>query len=103
MAIEQIRIIKETETKADDIRRKSAIEAKKMRTDAEKQAAELIEKAEHQADLDYREVVGRAEEDAQFAYDIIIHQAEKDCADILTRAAKSKDEAIAIIVERVVS
>lgn len=103
MAIEQIKKIKEVENQADEIRRKSGVEAKKMRTDAEKKAADLLEEAGQQTDAEYRRVVAKAEADAQLAYDIIIHQAEKDCNEILARAAKTREEAISIIVERVVS
>jgi vacuolar-type H+-ATPase subunit H len=103
LAIEQIKLIREVEEKADQIRRKSNSEAKQKALDAEKEASILLEQANKKADEIYKDAIAKAEEEASETYNEVIQKAKGDCAKISSQADKNMDKAIAIIVGRVVS
>ena len=102
MAIEQIKLIREVEEKAEQIRRKSNSEAKQKALDAEKEASILLEQASKKADELYKSTIAKAEEEASETLTRST-KGKGDCDKISSQADKNMDKAIAIIVGRVVS
>lgn len=102
MAIEQIKLIKEAEAKAEEIRKASAAECKQMLADAERDAAKQVEQARMEAEDTYREILAKAEAEAQIGFNVIIDKAEAECDALSLRAEKNLDSAVSMIVGRIV-
>nr|WP_315020647.1 hypothetical protein [uncultured Aminipila sp.] len=102
MSLEQIKIIKDTEESADKIRRESVEESKHLLQRANQKAGEIIQAAKNKGELSYKEVISEAETEAQLTYNQIISDAEKQCETILSTAVEKLDEAVSVIVGRIV-
>lgn len=103
MSMEQLKKINEVEGQADKIRKDGLAESKRLVSKAKEDAAALVDDAQLKADAMYRDVLSKAEAEAQLAYDQVISKAESDCTAILANAGKKLDNAVSVIVGRVVN
>jgi len=101
MSIEYLKMIKEQETEADEIRHTAYVDSKQFIADAKKTAANTIDKARAEADDLSREIIAKAEDEARIDYDNTIHRAEWECDMIWSKAEKNLDLAVSIIMKRV--
>jgi vacuolar-type H+-ATPase subunit H len=102
VAIEQIKMIKEIEDQADQVRRKAQGDGKQMVLDAEKEAARLVEQARKDADTAYKSALTKAEAEADAVYAEILEKAKSVCDVISEAAEKNQEAAVTKIIGRVV-
>lgn len=103
MAIEQIKLIREAEERAEQIRKKSNQEAKEIISKAQGQAAHLLEEANRQLEKNYKEAMEKAQEDAEQSYRDIIEKAKREIESQIASADKYKNDAVSIIIGKVVN
>lgn len=102
MSIEIIKVIKEAESKAENIKKEALQGAKQIITDANIEASRILDEARQVAEARTKDVLNMAESEGQLLYDEIISKASKECENILNIADKNMDDAASIIVERIV-
>lgn len=102
VSIEIIKVIKETEEKAEIVKKEAVKQSKQVITDANAQAQLIIDEAHKLADSKSSEVLKVAESEGQLLYDSIINNAAKECENILKKADENMDDAASIILERIV-
>ncbi len=102
MSIEIIKVIKETEEKAELIKKEASQKSKQIIADANTEAIRILDEAREFSESKSAEVLKAAESDAQLLYDGIINDASKECEIILNKADANMDDAASIILERIV-
>lgn len=100
MAIEQIKMIREAERQADEIRRQSNLKSKQLVDTARKDAAALLADAHRSTEAAYRDMLAAADRESQASYDRVIRETEKECEKISAEADKNLDKGVSIIMER---
>jgi len=101
LALEHLQKIKESEGLAESIRQDGLDESARIVNAAREHAAVLINKANFEAEKNYDEAMAKANEEAAEDYEKIIHSAKWEC-DILSESAeKHHEEAVKMIVEKV--
>lgn len=102
MALEQIRAIRKAEDQADSIRRDGISTSKERVSNGEKEAAQLLEEAHRLGEESYKRALDQAERDAQLSYRDIISKAKEEIHHKMLAAEVNADDAVSIIVRRVV-
>lgn len=103
MAIELIKMIKDVEDEADQIKKKSQADAKQLTADAEKEASALLETARREADQASKKILSQAAEEAQKHFDDTMGKARVECEGIRSDAMKNLDHTVDMILRKVVS
>lgn len=102
MSIEIIKVIKETEEKAELIKKEAVQQSKQIIVDANAEAIGILDEAREFSEAKSMEVLKAAESEGQLLYDGIINDASKECENILKKADENMDDAASIILERIV-
>ena len=101
MALEHLRQIREKEEQAEKIKQDGINESMRIIKAAQDEAAALIEKAHADAKKRYAEVIAKANEEAEEDYKKIIHGAMWECDMLSESASKNHEEAVSLIVKKV--
>lgn len=102
MSIENMKRISQAEAEAVKIRKDAETEAKRTLDAGRKEAAALAEEASRKADEAYRSVMADAEAKARDAYEQHLKTVEKECEEMRASAQGHKEEAIRVIMGKVV-
>lgn len=102
MSIEIIKVIKETEEKAELIKKEAVQQSKQIIVDSNAEANQILDEAREFSELKSAEVLKTAESEGQLLYDGIINEASRECEIILKKAEENMDDAASIILERIV-
>ena len=102
MSIEIIKVIKETEEKAEIIKREAAQQAKQIISNANLEAGRILDEARELSESKSSEILKAAESEGQSLYDEIINKSSDECKGILNKAEENMDSAASIILERIV-
>ena len=102
MSIEVLKLIKEAEDKAELIKKEAAQQAKQIAANANAETSRILDEAMIKAESNRSDVIKGAESEAQLIYDEIIKEAEIKCKDIIKGAESNMDNAVSIILERIV-
>lgn len=102
MSIENMKRISQAEAEAVKIRKDAEAEAKRTLDAGRKEAAALLEEAGRKADEAYRTAMAEAEGKAKDAYEQHLEAVEKECGEMRALAQGHKEEAIRVIMGKVV-
>ncbi len=102
MAIEQIKLIRETEEQAELIRKRGNSDARQMVADAEFEAQKLLEEANSEGEDGYKSTLQKANIEAENAYEAIIAKAKQEINHMTAAAEKNVNSAVSIIIGKVV-
>jgi len=103
MSLEHLKLIQECEAQADMIRRDGATESKRIVDTATNEAADFIESVRLEAHTSYKETLERTGEEALSDYNKTIEQVHWECEMLLSAAQKHLDDAVAVIVNKVIN
>lgn len=102
MSIENMRQISQAEAEAVRIRTDAAAEAKRTLDAGRKEAAAVVEKARAEAEEAYRAAMAQAEKEASGAYEEHLKSVEQECRTMQALAQGHKEEAVKVIIGKVV-
>jgi len=102
VSIEVLKIIKQAEDRAELIKKEAAQKAKQIVVNSNAEASRILDEASAKAESNKSDVIKNTELEAQILYDQIIDKAEVKCKDILINAESNMDNAVSIILERIV-
>jgi len=102
MSIDMMKQISQAEAQAVQLRADAQTEAKRTVDAGRKEAAAIVEDARKKADQAYREVMAQAEEMAQNAYEAHLDAVKTECEAMKTLAQGHKEEAVKLIIGKVV-
>lgn len=102
MSVDTINFIKEAEEKADDIKRQAILKAREIVFEAEKESDELLRKVNKDASLKKNELIAAAELEARSQIEMLKEKYDKQGKEISDIALKKMDEAVSLIVRKVV-
>lgn len=102
MSIEVLKFIKKAEEEAEDIIMKSAADARKIILQAETKSRQLLEKLDSDIEEKRKKIISEAEESANTEIKIKMEEITQQCTDIKRKAREKIDEAVSIIVGRIV-
>lgn len=103
MAESIILSIKNAESEAEDIKRKSLDEAKQILSEANNQAYKHFEQSIVEAEKEAKKIVKNAEQEAEKEIEKHRHAINKECTNILIESRKKLDKAVETIKERIVN
>ncbi|MDP4108405.1 MAG: hypothetical protein Q8878_00120 [Bacillota bacterium] len=103
MSLDAIKQISEAEKDADNERKDAYAEAKKMVLSSEAAGKEALAKALSGAEREKDKIFAEADERIKTAALEITEKTAKECGELEKAALKHMDEAVSIIVERIVS
>ena len=101
MSIEYLKMIKEQEKEADEIKSYALAESKQLIKEAENEAVEIIDKARVEIEEITKVIISKAEDEAGTDYENTIHHAEWECDMIWSNAENNLDSAVGIITKKV--
>ena len=102
MTVEYLKQIREQEELAEKIRHDGLMESRRIIEKASEDAADLIKTAQSEAETHYKEIMAKAEAEALDGYNNIIVHAQWECQMLLREANHKLDEAVSIIISKVV-
>ena len=102
MSLEIIQSVKKAEEQAEEIRRQSMEESRRIVSEAHSKARQLEEKALVDAENEAKRIIAAAESSAQIEIDKLNAKVADECNGLRKEAAKRMDKAVEKIVERVV-
>ena len=102
MFTEELNQIKESEEKADSLRKTAKAEAKKLIETADTEAGKLLSDAEITAKNKYDKLIKEGQEIAQSQYDQAIADARGKCGEMERKAGLKESGVIQNIAERIV-
>lgn len=102
MFTEELNLIKETEERADALRKSTRAEARQITEEAERKAAKILADAELAAKARHDELVKEGMDLAHSQYDDAIAAAGKQCVELAEKAASAEKDVIGMLVERIV-
>ena len=102
MYVETIVAISETEEKARRMKAEAALEAKKRVADAKVKGEAMVEEAIKKAEAEIALLSKESDEEAMAAAKDLAHSGDNKKAVMRARAEKRMDDAVALIVERIV-
>jgi V/A-type H+-transporting ATPase subunit G/H len=102
VSIEILKLIKEAEDKAELIKKEASLQVKQIVANANAETSRILDEATVKAESNKSDVIKGAESEARLVYDKIIKEAEIKCKDILKIAEANMDNAVSIILERIV-
>jgi len=101
LTLEYLHQIKEQEEQANQIRQEGLTESMRIVSASRAEAAAIIDKANSEAEKNYDEAISKAFEEANEDYEKIIHSAMWECDMLSESAEKKRDDAVALIVKKV--
>jgi len=102
MSIDMMKQISQAEAQAVQLRADAQAEAKRAVDAGRKEAAAMVEAARKKADQAYREVMDQAEKAAQRDYNDYLEAVKTECETMKTLAQGHKEEAVKLIIGKVV-
>lgn len=102
MSIEILKLIKEAEDKAESTKKEAVQQSKQIAANANVEASRILDEAKAKAESNKLDIIKGAESEAQLIYDKIIKEAEIKCKDILKNTEANMNDAVSIILERIV-
>lgn len=99
---DELKLIREAEEKADQMRRDAKLSAKTKVHDTNLAANKRVEEAFAIEKQQCQEIIAEGQAIAQKLYDDILEQAESTCIELEAQAEKQQMEAIKFITERIV-
>lgn len=102
MSIEVIRSIKQAEAEADQIAKQSAVDARKIISDAQNTSAQILAQVENATEESVKSIFEEAEKAAQGEITGIKDRIDRECAAIRKQAGANTGKAVDIIVGRIV-
>ena len=102
MSIEKMKQISQAEAEAVRIRTEAAAEAKRTLDAGRKEDLAVVEKARAEAEEAYRAAMARAEAEAAGAYEAHLKSVEQECGAMQALAQGHKEEAVKVIIGKVV-
>ena len=102
MFTEELNRIKESEEKADILRKEARMEAKKLMEAANTEAGKLLADAEITAKNKYDQLIKEGQQIAQSQYDQAIADARGKCAEMEEKAGQKESDVVQSIAERIV-
>lgn len=103
MSIEVLKYIKKAEEEAEEIIKKAAADARQIVLQAENQSRQLLEENESDIENKRKKLISEAEESANAEIKARMEEIARQCADIKARAMERIDDAVNIIVGRIVN
>ena len=103
MAIEAIKKVTQIEQDAQKRRDAAAAEGKLLVADAQKAGRKLLEEKRQQAEAQARQMMQQAEAEAAQAAEVILADADKECQALKEAARDRLEQAVELIVEKVVN
>ena len=103
MSMEQLKKVREVEVQADLIRKEGQAEAKRIVEQAKIEAATAHDEARDSAETQHQIDIKSAIDDANDMYDEMISEARKNCNAEKKRSEGKIEEAVEIILRKVVS
>lgn len=97
-----LRSITQTEMEAEQIRKKSIADCRRVVLDAQKEASQLMDQKLKQAEAEGHEIVAEAEREAQEEVRKIEDNTADECAALQQQARKKMKKAVDIILGRIV-
>lgn len=102
MFTEELRLIKEAEERADQMRRDAKLSAKKLTEETDAKANRLVDEAFAVEKAKCQALIEEGQKIAQEEYDKAMARAKEACDDMAEQAMKKQSEAINFIAERIV-
>lgn len=102
MSIEVIKVIKDTESAAESIKKDAYLQSKQIILDANSTATKIVEEAINQGAINRKNAIQLAESESQILYEKIIEEATNNCNIVKEKANRKINEAADIILERIV-
>jgi V/A-type H+-transporting ATPase subunit G/H len=102
MPLQAIKKVAEAEQYAQEIREGTQAKIKKIKADSEREGRERLDLALGRATEETKRLMTEAEKKASLHTDAILEQSRQDCVALKVRAADRFDQAIDLIVERIV-
>ncbi|MDO5303523.1 MAG: hypothetical protein Q4E84_06435 [Clostridia bacterium] len=102
MFAEELTKVKESETYADELQKKANVDSKQSIADAKTKAEKMLSDARIKAKDIYDTLIKEGQEISDQQYNAFLEDKKKDCADVISRARKNEESAIALIAERIV-
>ena len=102
MYVETIVAISETEEKARRMKAEAALDAKRSIAEAKMRGEAMVEEAIKRAEAELAEMSKESDEAAMAAARDLAHSGDNKKAVMRARAEKRMDDAVALIVERIV-
>ncbi|MGI6029489.1 MAG: hypothetical protein ACOX81_08765 [Candidatus Heteroscillospira sp.] len=103
MSLEAIKTISEAEEQAKNIRAQAAAEAKRIAGEAESAGRAAVEAAEKKAAEELAGLTQKADEKAVASAKTLAAENDRQKAGLRSRAEKRMDDAVSLIVERIVN
>ena len=102
MFTEELNLIKDSETKAEALRKDARAEAKRRIGEANAKAGQIAADAEAEAKAIYDALLKEGQETAALQYDEAIADAHKLCQELAIKSGEKEKQVIGIILERIV-
>lgn len=102
MAYEILKSIVEAEARAVEIKKQAVVQAEQMKAEAMKQQESLFEETKLQGKKELQDAVETAVEESREAILKITKEAEDTCSKIREQAALKKEEAVKVVIGKVV-
>ncbi|HHV98000.1 MAG TPA: hypothetical protein GXX36_00245 [Clostridiaceae bacterium] len=101
-SVEILQFIRKAEEEAEDIIKKSAADSRRIVSQAESQSRQLLEKLDSDIENNRKKIISEAEDAANAEIKIKMQEIAKQCEDIKRKAGEKIDDAVNIIVGRIV-
>lgn len=102
MSIDMMKQISQAEAEAVQLKADAQAEAKRTVDAGRKEATAVVDAARKNADQAYRRVMIQAEEEAQSAYEAHLEAVKTECEAMKTLAQGHTEEAVKLIIGKVV-
>lgn len=102
MSVEILQYIRKAEEEAEDIIKKSAADARQIVSQAEIQSRQLLEKLDSDIENKRKKMISEAEDAANAEINVKMQEIAQQCAEIKRKAGEKIDDAVNIIVGRIV-
>lgn len=102
MFTDELKLIKEAEARADEIRRQAKLSAKELVQESDNEAHRLIDEAFAKERQQCQAIIKEGQDIAQEKYDKAMKKAEEFCENMAAKAVKHQDDAVKFIAERIV-
>lgn len=102
MFTEELKLIKEAEERADQMRREAKLSAKTLTEESDARANRLVDEAFAVEKEKCQALIEEGQRIAQQGYDETMARAKAVCDEMSEQAAKKQQEAIQFIAERIV-
>jgi len=102
MSLEAIKMVSDAEQYAQNLRADTQVQIRKIKADSERDGREKLDLAVDQASEEAKRLMAEAEKKADVHANEILRQSQQDGAALKERASANLDQAVGLIVERIV-